>query len=59
MVNRLLPILAIVVCAPLVAGCFVVEELDKGMELMEAHGGQHGHRKAEAEEPASVEVPSS
>lgn len=49
MFRRLLPILPVIACVVLSTGCFVVEEIDAGMALMEKHGGQHGNRTAQAE----------
>ena len=52
MLRRLLAILPVIACLALTTGCFVIEEIDSGMALMEKHGGQHGNRTAEAEEEA-------
>ena len=56
--GRLLPSLLAIASLLMSTGCFVVEEIDSGMKLMEKHGGQHGNRTAQAEAEAEEAKPS-
>jgi hypothetical protein len=40
-------VLLLVLCGLLVSGCFVFEEIDKGMEIMEAHTPAANKKKQE------------